>query len=229
MNRINLLSYLLLLLSAITLVATVYFLSNIKVLENWKLSIPNTEIHVGDTVTIESTYNKLRDTSGESTRYITCKNKAGLWVRYELNRATSDRAKGKGGTGIVVIIRRDIADVPTQCKFEVAIRYEVLPFRSVHVVNETNTFTLYPEKVTESSSNESLTATQTSQSPTAPPSRSNSSVSYPNNTPPAQQLPSNSSQQSDNPAPEPSPPTPQQPSLINRVLNPVTNILDGIL
>lgn len=135
-------------MSILLLLSTAYSLSTITVLEDWRISINNdvNNIHAGDTVVIQSTYNKLHNTSGTATRYITCLNRSDLWVRYELNRATSNRGKGKGGTGIILVIRRDIADLPTKCKFEIAIEYEVMPFKKVNVHNQTQEFELKPER-----------------------------------------------------------------------------------
>jgi hypothetical protein len=153
-SRANLIAYTLTTLSVGILITTSYFLLNIKVIENWKLTVKQTDIHVGDTVVLESTYHKLRTTGSdsESIRYIICRNREKVWVRYELNRATANRAVGVGGTGIPVTIRRDIADVPTTCKFNIVISYKVLPFRTVVVTNDSNEFLVQPERTTEESS-----------------------------------------------------------------------------
>jgi hypothetical protein len=176
LTRVNLIAVTLMTASLVILGTSVYLLANITVIQDWKLILPAQEIHVGDTVTVQSTYNKVRDASGESIRYITCKNLSGTWIRYELNRATSDRAKGRGGTGIVLVVRRDVADVPTSCKFEVAIRYDVMPGRHVNVYNSTRVFTLYPERATESSAPVSPAAIRSSQSPILSSSLSSSSA-----------------------------------------------------
>lgn len=147
-SRTNLIAYGLFALSLLILAGTAYFMFNIKVLENWTLTVKQADIHVGDTVIVESTYTKLRTTGSDSeaTRYIICKNSSNVWVRYEVSRATANRAAGKGGTGIPITIRRDIADVPTTCKFSIVISYKVLPFRTVVVANESNEFLVLPER-----------------------------------------------------------------------------------
>jgi hypothetical protein len=223
-NLTSIITYLLLVLSIGIFFGTTYFVMNIKVLDDWQLTLPAGEIHVGDTVVLQSSYKKLREAGGESVRYIQCQNRNGVWIRYELNRATANRQAGVGGTGVVLTVRRDIADVPTTCKFTISIRYDVLPFRDVYVSNETKQFKLLTER-TEPASGVSAATTENNQSPAAPadPAPIQSSVSYLQPTPiPLIQQP-NSSQAATEP-PESAPPAPPQ-SIIERLMDTVRGIL----
>ena len=224
-TKTNVITFGLPILSLAILATTFYLLSNVKVLENWKLIGPTNDVHVGDTVVVQSTYNKVRDASGESVRYITCKNRSGVWIRYELNRATSDRAKGVGGTGIPLTIRRDIADVPATCKFDIAIKYDgVLPFKSVNVYQSTKNFLLLPEREdqVERSLPEPQATTQSNLSQEQPVILNNS---YSNTTLDNSSEQSNNSQLSQpSTTPGQNEPTP----LLTRVLSPVINLLGGL-
>jgi len=220
----HILTYVLFGLSLLVLTGTLYFISTIKVLDEWTISIPSGDIHVGDTVVIQSVYNKVRETGGESVRYIQCENRSGLWIRYELNRATANRQKGKGGTGIVLTVRRDIADVPTTCKFTINIRYDVLPFRSVYVTNNTREFTLLPERQDDSQDGRPVTIQQNQ--PLLPIELdSQTSVSSSDNTLGTQLTQSESSQPEVSINPDVPANPEQELSLLDRLLNPIRRIL----
>ena len=143
-NSSQLLSYALFAFSICVLLFSIMATMNVDVIKDWKLTIIRNEIPVGDQAVIISEYTKVREVSGKSVRYIECRNIDGVWIRYPLNEARADRAKGTGGTGIPVVIPSNIPNLPTQCKFTIAIDYEVYPWRTVHVVNSTKEFTLVP-------------------------------------------------------------------------------------
>ncbi len=137
-------SYLLFALSALILASTLYFIFSIKVLADWRITLPAGDIHVGDTVVLRSEYTKLRDVQGRSARYIDCQNREGVMISYPVNEAPADHAAGKGGTGVVLSVPTSIPDVPTQCQFRISLDYPVLPFRHVTQTNHTNSFKLLP-------------------------------------------------------------------------------------
>lgn len=143
-NRTMLLSYALFAFSVIFLLLTLYFTSNIKVIENWKLSIPGEPIHAGDEVVLISSYKKTRNVDGQARRYIECKNHDGLFIRYPLSEANADRKAGNAGTGIPVKVPYNIPDLPAECFFSITISYPVLPFKPTVEKQQTQHFRLLP-------------------------------------------------------------------------------------
>lgn len=221
-SKTSMVAYFLFFVSFCIATTTAYFVFTLDVLKDWKLTIPEQPIHVGDTIVIESAYIKLRDVSGTATRYIVCDNAKGISIRYELNQRTANRRSGQGGTGIDVTIRRDIPDLPAKCKFAVAIEYEVLPFRKVHEYNETKEFMLQPERTTPvNASGEPQAVSQTNLVP-VPASVSSSSSSSQNT--PSQPQPQLESSQPTQPAPQQ-----PQPSLVESVVTGVQGIVNSVL
>jgi hypothetical protein len=83
--------------------------------------------------------------SGKSTRFIECKNRNDVYVRYPISEAVANRAIGNGGTGVVMKIPTTIPDAPTECKVSIAVVYEIFKFRNLTEYAESNTFTLLPQ------------------------------------------------------------------------------------
>lgn len=153
LSATRLATYGLLVFALFTFAATVYMTFNIDVLQEWRLELPKQDkIHVGDKITIASIYHKTMNVKGTSVRYLDCKNKDGIEIRYPLNQAVADRAPKKGGTGIVVVMPDTIPDLPARCRVAVVIDYPVLPWRHVIETEETREFTLHPKEVASVSS-----------------------------------------------------------------------------
>lgn len=145
MSKTKLLSYSLFAFSIFMLLFTFYGLASVKVLADWKLSMPEGIVHSGDQLVLISQYTKLRDVNGKASRYIECRTKTShVFVRYQLNEAVANRAKGAAGTGIPIVVPRNIPDLPATCRFSLAIIYDVLPFKKDYETNSTKEFTLYP-------------------------------------------------------------------------------------
>lgn len=145
-NKTQVFSYALFALSAAVLFASFMLTMNITVLKDWRLSTPAADIHAGDTVTLVSQYTKVRNVTGKSVRYIECQNSQHIYIRYPLNEAVANRAAGRSGTGIVVKVPETIPNLPTTCKFTIAIEYDVYPWRKVNVSQSSNEFQLLPKR-----------------------------------------------------------------------------------
>lgn len=199
LSRVQLLSYALFTLSAVILLMSFLLTMNVTVLKDWKLSVPAAEIHAGDTVTLVSAYTKVRDVTGKSVRYIECQNANSVYIRYPLNEAVANRQKGSGGTGVVVKVPESIPNLPTICKFTIAITYDVYPWRKVNVSNSTNEFQLLPKRdvpqeVTLSEPSSAQTNQGLALAPVSSQTDSISSTSSPNNTPTSPSAQPNNSQ-----------------------------------
>lgn len=218
LNRSDTITYLFISLSILLLSFTTYSLIKIDVIEDktWNLILPEGEIRAGDTIYVQSQYNKLRQVEGSAERYVECWTEDHILVVYLVSKAVANRAAGKGGTGLPIPIPSNIPDLPTLCHIRVVVKYHVLPFRNVIEVKSTKDFMLLPA----SASTESPTSTGTNQSPSQ--SQLQNLSSLPNPTPLAVSSQSNISQ-----------PTPQSPpeekSFIEELLNPVKNLLERML
>ncbi len=125
----------------------------VDVLTNWKIRIAKDHYTLGETVVIESLYTKNIESSVHSvvTRYLECKNGNGVYVRYELNQALATAPQNiSGGTGIIVKIPEDIAevDLPTDCYFAISVDYDISPRRAKAEYNRSQNFVLSKPKVT---------------------------------------------------------------------------------
>lgn len=141
----RIISYVLFAFSLVILSATFYVLASVRVLEDWTLRLPPGPIHAGDQLVLISEYTKTRDVDGMAMRYIECKTRdSNVFIRYPINEAVADRAKGKAGTGVPLVVPRDIPDLPAVCKFSISITYDVLPFKKDYQKNSTPEFRLLP-------------------------------------------------------------------------------------
>lgn len=211
-------------LSIASLLASVYMTFSIDVITDWKLTMPDKKIHAGDTIVVESDYIKTRDVTGKATRDIDCQNKEGSYIRYHMNEAIANRAARSGGTGLEVKIPTNIPNLPTTCKIAVTIDYPVLPWRTVTEANETDEFTLYPERK-DVARDERGASSGTSQTPSPVVAQSQGSSSF-NNTPNSTNTLRDSSQNNNNQNPNPSNPTdPDEPQQVCEIVrDPVLGI-----
>lgn len=219
-------SYVLFSLSALILAGTIYANMNIDVLKNWRLVLPEQKIHVGDEVVVQSLYEKTMNVSGKSVRYIECKNKSDVYIRYPISEAVADRAAEKAGTGVVIIVPQVIPDLPATCRFNITIEYKVLPWRNVIESMNSEEFTLHAKETTPSGELQETNRTESVEN-----SQGLSSSSSSNNTLTPIQNQRNISQGDEismperqlEPTPEPAP----EPNLLERILSPITNLLGG--
>jgi hypothetical protein len=216
---VNLVSYVLFAISLGIIITAFAFTMNVDVLKDWHLTLPNGAIHAGDTILVESTYTKVRPVNGTAVRYLECENATNSYIRYPINQAVADRAPGsRTGTGISIVIPESVPDLPAKCRISVLIKYPVYPWRTVSEYNATQSFTLLPKVVAPAVV--SSTATQTSPSPIV-----YLSPSLPQDTS------ITNSQQPDSSQPSAAPvatETVTQPSLIQRILSPITKLLGGL-
>lgn len=218
-RRANLITGTLFAMSAAILIGVVYFAFNIQVLKDWRLTLPSGPIHAGDTIVVASTYTKLRQVTGTSMRTLECEARPDVFISTPLNKVSANRSPGTTGTGVLVTIPNQIQGIttlPDTCRVCIALTYPVLPGRTVPYFKCTVDFTLL-SKTAPATVSASTTQTSPSQSvpvATAP----NSSVSSSDNTvaQPAQQP--DTSQL-------PTPAVPASPSLIQRILSPISKLL----
>lgn len=105
---------------------------------SWQVTVDKTSYAVGDTLTFKSSYTKLRDATGEATRYIECDNN-GVLTRYPFSVAIGDRKPGTtatGGSGVIPVVR----PVPTKCRFVISVKYEIYFVRHLTETNYSEFF-----------------------------------------------------------------------------------------
>lgn len=221
-RRANIVTGALLTASLVILIGVVYFAFNIQVIKDWHLTLPSQEIHAGDTIVVASTYTKLRQVTGISTRSIECAIKPGIYLSTPLNKVLANRAANpnkKTGTGILVQIpasMKGITSLPDPCHICVALSYPVLPGRSVPYFNCTKDFELLPVVA----AGAPPASSQGSPSPVAVLNRGSSSTNITSVTNTTQLNPS-----------QPTQPVTPQPSqnIVQRVLGAVDNLIKGVL
>lgn len=160
-TKTRVVSYLLFALSGFILAAAFYMNASIDVLENWRLILPTQSLHAGDTVVVQSIYNKKLNVTGEATRYIECESRPGVFVRYPISVSPANRGTGNTGTGIELKIPANIPSLPATCKITVIIDYEIALWRHVIESNSSHTFTLHPEREPSTDADETQETSQT--------------------------------------------------------------------
>lgn len=212
-NKTKLASYVLFVFSAVVLGFSIYFTTNIHVLDNWTLEAPAGPLHAGDAVVLISKYTKLKDVDGTAKRYIECRNDNNVFIRYQLNEALADRAAGAAGTGIPVKIPSNIPNLPTTCRFSISIEYHVLPFKPTPEKNQTKEFHLLPPVV---ASTPPLTAIRQSSAQTGAPVSVQGYPSSVNSTPSLQSAQQETSL------------VVNQPNILQRTFSPITTFINNL-
>lgn len=133
------------LLSIIALIGLYIIFCPVPVLENWTVTMPGTVFTEGQTLNVESKYNKVRDVSGTARRYLNCPDSRGVIVRYPVSEAVADNTPGvKRGTGVPVTLPTNIPNLPARCTFSISIEYDINFLKKTNVSNETGKFLLNP-------------------------------------------------------------------------------------
>jgi hypothetical protein len=199
----------------------------IDVLKDWRLELPKQDIHVGDTIIVDSLYTKLMQVSGESTRYLECKNKNGIYIRYELNKAVANRGAGTSGTGVELVMPNTVPNVPATCRINITIEYNIYVLRTVIETANSKEFTLLPASQKQDASQ------KTSQTQVESVGRLDViDVSYPNTTPaeqPKQQDISQKQQNVQQTSESETPPATPQPTILEQIIHPIQPLINQIL
>lgn len=128
-----------------SVLASWLILSPVTVLKNWHIDVNATEYTVGDTIYIDSHYDKLKPVVGHAHRYIECQDSHGAYIRYPLSEAVADHPPGKHtGTAAIATIPR-VAFLPTYCHISISIEYShIYGFRTVSEFQRSADFKVNP-------------------------------------------------------------------------------------
>lgn len=205
-------AYLLMFLSLCMIAFSIYSLIRVDVLREWSLELPNSDIHAGDTIIVQSKYKKLMEVDGDAEHYIDCDSTSGARLSYLLNKREANRAPGKRSTAVEITLPTNITSLPAECSIRIVVKYRVIPFKETVEINQTKDFTLLPSPGAGSAAVIQST-TQTNPVPALGVShvRTTSVVrsSSIQNTQPAQPVQSNTVQ------PQPTQPTTNTPDITN--------------
>lgn len=193
----NAASYALFILSGAMALATITATLSVDVIKNWKLTLPPSEIHAGQTIVVQSEFTKLKAVKGIARRSVECVNIRGVYLKYLLNEAVAEAPPGRGGIGMVLKMPTDVPNLPTKCRISVNVDYQVYPWRTVTEFVRSADFDLLPPLPCGFSCQET---TETSQSPALAgvSSDSNASSDSSSQSAPNQQLAQQDSSQPDN-------------------------------
>lgn len=134
----------------------------VDVLQNWVLEMPGKSFTAGQSINVVSQYDKVREVEGVSHRYVSCDDRRGINVRYEINSARADRTSGLNkGTGVPITFPLIVPDLPAQCRFSISICYDINILKQHCEFNETGFFTLNPESKADTTSSSTNTPTAT--------------------------------------------------------------------
>lgn len=178
----------------------------VDVLANWQLKVSATSYRAGEVITVESIYEKKMAVSGTAHRYIECKDRRDIWVRYQLSEAQADRSPGAlTGTGIQITLPTNIPNLPATCRLSISVDYKINLLKTHTEYNQTGEFTLLPAETSSDETSDPVAASDTPSSSTTTQSGSSSSSSS-SSAPTASQQPS-----------QPAPAQPE-PSVIDQLL-----------
>lgn len=200
LSRKNLLDTLAIFVSGLTtliILLLIYMLTwPITVLEDWKLVVPATTYHPGDTVLVQSRSTKVRAVAPLAHRNIECQNISGDYISYHLADVHGvNNNVGKHSGTIAFIIPSTVPDLPTTCRFSIGVEYQVLAIRTINQYVASNTFRLTVAPVATTSTQatpvpqtntSSQTASQQFNSTTSTSTRPLEPAGTSSNTPPVQ-------------------------------------------
>lgn len=116
-------------------------LTPVKVLKDWHLGVVQQDYHPGDDITVLSTFNKVRNASGTSYRFLECTNPVnGNQVRYPIDQSDGSRPASFGSAQLLLHIPDSIPNLPISCHINITVVYNVYSFRKVTQTAITNNF-----------------------------------------------------------------------------------------
>lgn len=117
-------------------------LSPVDVLRNWHIFVTGSTHYPGETVAVDSHYEKVRNVTGQAFRYLDCKNERGAYTRWAISSASANNESGaRRSTGILVTIPSNIM-TPTTCHISILVKYQVNPLRTQPEFTTSNEFNL---------------------------------------------------------------------------------------
>lgn len=199
--------------------------SPVDVLQNWTTKTQEPSYKTGDTVSIISHFEKVRDVDGVASRFLECRNKQGSYTQYPLTQTQASRASGRGNTIITVKLPLAVSELPTSCRVAIVVQYKIYSFRTHLERSSTNSFTLESSKILPSTDKSPPLDTNVTQLPQA-------SI-YPTTQPPqptvAALSPAVQSDAEDIEHPEEKNEPTETPNLIHRLLDNLFNVINKIL
>lgn len=122
------------------LVFAVILLVPITVLRDWKIVVPETTYHVGDTVQLHTSSEKLRKANGVIERTIECDKGKDSTVSYDLNNSMASGKPGINRTTYQLKIPANITNLPTTCRVVISVDYRIYGFRHITENTVSNDF-----------------------------------------------------------------------------------------
>lgn len=133
MSRFNLLNWLSLVFAAtlvtISFVFAYVMLAPVDVLKQWQVHVDEKAYHPGDDVVLHVNYQKVREATGTSYRYLECRTPRGSLERYPISQAEANRGSGIGSADVVVKLPSRVPNLPAQCRIALAVEYTIYTFR----------------------------------------------------------------------------------------------------
>lgn len=136
-----------------TVLGVLFFPVDVIYDDTWEVKVNGGNTHkVGESIQVDSIYQKLRKAEGQANRYLDCKTERGTYLRYELNKADANRRPSltRQGTAFTFGIPNAVKPLPTECRVAIDIRYNVFKvggwsIRTVSEYQESKPFNLVKE------------------------------------------------------------------------------------
>lgn len=123
-------------------------LAPVDVLQDWKLTVStNKTYYPGSTISLSSSYKKVRQVTGQATRYIQCrKPNSNEWDGFiPVSESDANRPKTSQGSSITYIgIPSSLPSLPNTCRIYINVNYRINYLRSFTEQNYSNEFTVNP-------------------------------------------------------------------------------------
>lgn len=122
------------------LVFAVILLAPITILRDWTISVPNSTYHLGDTIQLHTSSQKLRKAGGPVERTIECDKGKDSTVSYPLNNSQARSGPGLNHATYELKVPLVITNIPTTCRVVIAVDYQIYGFRHITENTVSNDF-----------------------------------------------------------------------------------------
>ena len=119
----------------------------VDVLQNWTLTTDKDTYQTNETVIVTTRFDKVRNVTGISKRYIECETRNESINRIPISEGEANRSvQTKANNAIYLRIPSNIAELPSTCHIEIVVEYNIYTFRKHTESTKTPSFVVNQAK-----------------------------------------------------------------------------------
>lgn len=115
----------------------------VDVLQNWTITTNKRLYQTGETIELTTHFDKVREVTGISKRYIECETPAASTNRIPVSEGEANRKAQTNSNNVIYLrIPTDVPQLPATCHIEIVVEYSIYSFRKHTETTRTPDFTV---------------------------------------------------------------------------------------